>query len=138
MGLFAILFGSFMINPEQFKSRLGSYVQRIEESKSAGGLSVNSDNDDLMFSESTELITVRPETISTELNQDTQIKQLIWDKIIKLMKSSLLFDMERTREHSKATLQELVKISNDLDMHVVSFIVTCLLPNSSDVQNLPG
>lgn len=138
MGLFAILFGSFMINPEQFKSRLGSYVQRIEESKSAGGLSVNSDNDDLLFSESTELITVRPETISTELNQDTQIKQLIWDKIIKLMKSSLLFDMERTREHSKATLQELVKISNDLDMHVVSFIVTCLLPNSSDVQNLPG
>lgn len=138
MGLFAILFGSFMINPEQFKSRLGSYVQRIEESKSAGGLSVNSDNDDLLFSESTELITVRPETISTELNQDTQIKQLIWDKIIKLMKSSLLFDIERTREHSKATLQELVKISNDLDMHVVSFIVTCLLPNSSDVQNLPG
>lgn len=138
MGLFAILFGSFMINPDQFKSRLGSYVQRIEESKSAGGLSVNSDNDDLLFSESTELITVRPETISTELNQDTQIKQLIWDKIIKLMKSSLLFDMERTREHSKATLQELVKISNDLDMHVVSFIVTCLLPNSSDVQNLPG
>jgi hypothetical protein len=138
VGLFAILFGSFMINPEQFKSRLGSYVQRIEESKSAGGLSVNSDNDDLLFSESTELITVRPETISTELNQDTQIKQLIWDKIIKLMKSSLLFDMERTREHSKATLQELVKISNDLDMHVVSFIVTCLLPNSSDVQNLPG
>ena len=127
-----------MINPDQFKSRLGSYVQRIEESKSAGGLSVNSDNDDLLFSESTELITVRPETISTELNQDTQIKQLIWDKIIKLMKSSLLFDMERTREHSKATLQELVKISNDLDMHVVSFIVTCLLPNSSDVQNLPG
>jgi len=138
VGLFAILFGSFMINPEQFKSRLGSYVQRIEESKSAGGLSVNSDNDDLLFSESTELITVRPETISTELNQDTQIKQLIWDKIIKLMKSSLLFDIERTREHSKATLQELVKISNDLDMHVVSFIVTCLLPNSSDVQNLPG
>lgn len=50
MGLFAILLGSFLINPEQFKSRLGSYVQRIEESKSAYGLSVNSENDDLLAS----------------------------------------------------------------------------------------
>ena len=63
---------------------------------------------------------------------------MVWEKVTTLMRSTLLFEPERTREHNKGTLQELQKLSHELDMQVISFIVTCLLPNSTNVQNLPG
>jgi hypothetical protein len=62
---------------------------------------------------------------------------MVWEKITKLLKASLLFDPERVRDFSKSLQQEVSKISQDLDMQVINFIVTCLLPNTGDIQ-LPG
>lgn len=62
------------------------------------------------------------------------MRQLVWDKITKLLRSSLLFDPEKARDYSKALLAEVLKLSQDLDMQVINFIVTCLLPNSVEIQ----
>ena len=55
----------------------------------------------------------------------------MWERVIELLQSTLLFDSSRVTDHNKAVLQEVMKASQELDMQVMNFILNCLLPNSA-------
>ena len=49
---------------------------------------------------------VRPEAYV-----ETNLKAPIWDRVISMLQTTLLFDTERTKEHNKAVMQEVGKSS---------------------------
>jgi hypothetical protein len=43
---------------------------------------------------------VKADQIHAEFYRDSGLRQVVWDRILKLMRSSLLFDSERLRDHN--------------------------------------
>ena len=66
---------------------------------------------------------------------DTGIRQQVWDRMITMLQTTLLFDFERVKDHNKSVMVEVAKCSQDLDMQVMNFILNCLLPNSARAQS---
>ena len=62
---------------------------------------------------------------------DTSIRQQVWDRMITMLQTTLLFDFEKVKDHNKSVMLEVAKCSQDLDMQVMNFILNCLLPNSA-------
>ena len=85
---------------------------------------------DLLFSETIEFQPGSPAQVRPEEYTGLDTKQLVWERVIELLQTSLLFDANRVQDHNKAVLQEVIKASQELDMQVMNFILNCLLPNS--------
>lgn len=60
---------------------------------------------------------------------------MVWERVIPLARSNLLFNPERVSNHNKAVVEDVVKSSQDLDMQVMNFITNSLLPNCSDIND---
>jgi hypothetical protein len=91
-------------------------------------------SNDIMFTEQLEFSIVDPAMIHSS-NQDPEIKQLVWERVIPLARNNLLFNPERVSNHNKAVVEDVVKSSQDLDMQVMNFITNSLLPNCSDAND---
>lgn len=88
-----------------------------------------------MFSEQLEFSIVDPAVISTLPSQSPDIKQIVWQRILPLLKVTLLFQPEKVASHNKAVVEDVVKSSQDLDMQAMNFITNSLLPNCNDVTS---
>jgi hypothetical protein len=75
---------------------------------------------------------VDPNVIQQSFN-DHALKQMVWDRVIPLVKNNLLFNPEKVADHNKAVVEDVVKSSQDLDMQVMNFITNSLLPNCGDI-----
>ena len=87
---------------------------------------------DIMFSEQLEFSIVDPAVISIQPMQSTDIRSVVWSKVIPLVKTTLLFNPDSVLSHNKAVVEDVVKSSQDLDMQVMNFITNSLLPNCTD------
>ena len=67
----------------------------------------------------------RTEEISLQTVQDT-----ILNKIMDLLKDTMLFDISKIEKHNKAVKDAVIKSSQDLDVQVINFIINSLLPHS--------
>lgn len=86
---------------------------------------------DLLLSEQPEFQPCPASEIRPEAYCDVDTKALVWERVIELLQSTLLFDSSKVVDHNKAVLQEVAKASQELDMQAMSFILNCLLPNSA-------
>lgn len=100
---------------------------------SEDGQSYMGQSNDIMFSESLEFSIVDPALISMQAIQNPEIKKIVWQKVLTLLKNSLLFNPERVASLNKAVVEDVVKSSQDLDMQVMNFITNSLLPNCNEV-----
>ena len=69
-----------------------------------------------MFSEQLEFTTVDPALISIQPSEDPEIKRYVWQRILHLLRSTLLFNPELIINHNKAVVEDVVKSSQELDM----------------------
>lgn len=46
-----------------------------------------------------------------EIYIETNLRQQLWDRVINMLQTTLLFDAERVKEHNKSVMQEIVKSS---------------------------
>lgn len=69
---------------------------------------------------------MRPEEYS-----DLDTRQLVWEKVMEALQTTILFDVARIAEHNKAVTNEVMRGSQELDMQAMNFILNCLLPNST-------
>ena len=90
----------------------------------------NSNNEDMLFSEQFEFPIIDPEEIRPEVYKNSELRQMMWDKVIQLLDTTLLFDISKVKEHKQSVIMDVAKSSQELDMQVVNFILNCLLPNS--------
>jgi len=88
-----------------------------------------------MFSEQLEFTTVEPATISIKPSEDPEIKRYVWQRILHLLRNTLLFNPELIINHNKAVVEDVVKSSQELDMQAMNFITNSLLPNCSDIND---
>lgn len=86
----------------------------------------------MLFSEQLEFQVLVADEVRPEVYVETNLRAQIWDRVINMLQTTLLFDTDRVKEHNKAVMQEVGKSSQDLDMQVMNFILNCLLPNSAD------
>jgi hypothetical protein len=47
---------------------------------------------------------VKADQIHAEFYRDAGLKQIVWDRMLKLMRSSLLFESERLRDHNNGVV----------------------------------
>lgn len=154
VGLYAMHFSSYLLNPRHFKQRMHVHFKQMKEQQnptrgqssfplgSTGFAKFNSSPEeqqsqynttsDIMFSEQLEFAIVDPDLISTQPMQSAEIKALVWAKVVPLVKSALLFNPDKVLAHNKAVVEDVVKSSQDLDMQVMNFITNSLLPNCAD------
>jgi len=59
---------------------------------------------DLLFADQLEFQPCPSSEIRTEEYKDYDTKQLVWERVIELLQSSLLFDSSRVADHNKAVL----------------------------------
>ena len=44
------------------------------------------------------------------------MRQQVWDRVINMLQTTLLFDIEKMKDHNKSVMVEVAKSSQDLDM----------------------
>lgn len=86
---------------------------------------------DLLFAENLEFKPCSASEIRPEEYTDLETRQLVWEKVIDSLQSTILFDSSKIVDHNKAVLHEVLKASQELDMQAINFILNCLLPNSA-------
>jgi hypothetical protein len=57
---------------------------------------------DLLFTEASEFTMIKPDSIKADEFGDPELRQLVWEKITKLLRTSLLLDPEKVRDYSKS------------------------------------
>lgn len=65
---------------------------------------------DIMFADQMEFSIVDPNMIQSNFN-DAALRQMVWDRLIPLVKYHLLFNPERVTDHNKAVMEDVVKSS---------------------------
>jgi len=65
---------------------------------------------DIMFQEQLEFSIADPEKIEVQ-EVDPALKQLIWTRILMLLKETILFNPERVQNHNRAVVEEVIKCS---------------------------
>ena len=65
----------------------------------------------MLFSEQLEFQVLNAELVRPEVYVETNLKQQVWDRVITMLQTTLLFDTEKVKEHNKSVMQEIGKSS---------------------------
>jgi hypothetical protein len=76
VGLFCILFGTFLINPGHFKSRLNAFVNKNNDVK-LSGFTVQNELSELLFTETVEFNLTKPDAVKADIFVDATLRQLV-------------------------------------------------------------
>lgn len=68
---------------------------------------------------------LRPQNVTMH-----NVQEMILNKIMDILKDTLLFDISLIEKHNKAVKDDVIKSSQDLDVQVINFIINSLLPHA--------